>query len=401
MNILYYIPRLNQSGGGTRQYAIALLNILAKDDSGNQYYILHNTEDPLVIELVQRSQNLFLIPKSTGEKKIEKLGRHFSKMSNDVFAKAKWRVRLPSINYLNRICRKFKIDIIHCPYQFTPEANGVKKICTMHDVQELHFPEYFTPVERKDRAVGYLNSLFNADLIFVSYNHIKKDIVKYFQIPEEKIRVCLLDMDNLWFKKYIDRRIQGKEVNGLPEKFLFYPANTWKHKNHIGLLNAVAFLRNERSEKVHLICTGDKNQHFSSSIEPKLKELGLEDQVRFLGVVDEEELFNLYHKCTGVVIPTIYEAGSFPLMESMLMEIPVICSNVTSLPETIGNPQFVFDAFDTKDMAEKILELYNNPDYRKQSIDNSRSMSPAIVNTHALEKVQAAYISLFEKEKLV
>ena len=68
-------------------------------------------------------------------------------------------------------------------------------------------------------------------------------------------------------------------------------------------------------------------------------------------------------------MPTLYEAGSFPLMESILMGIPVVCSNVTSLPETIGDNQFVFDPNNINDIAEKIIKIWDDENYRADNLD--------------------------------
>src|SRR5438094_7901537 len=80
-----------------------------------------------------------------------------------------------------------------------------------------------------------------------------------------------------------------KEKYGLHEKFALYPAMTWEHKNHIRLLEALALIRDSRGIRVNLVCTG-KQTEFFQNIARKMKELQLESQVRFLGMVLPEDL---------------------------------------------------------------------------------------------------------------
>jgi glycosyltransferase involved in cell wall biosynthesis len=395
VNILFHIPTLSQQAGGSRQYAIAMLDTLAEDRSGNQYYIFHNLSDKLVLDIIAGNEHIHLIPSNIStEKKAQKFLRNLIHCINYSLNKFKSSFQLNEYSYLTTICKKYKIDILHSPTQHIPLAKNVKKICTMHDVQELHYPEYFTPQERADRAIVFLSSLTNANKVVVSYEHIKADLIKYFQLPEEKVLVCLLNMKNLWFKKYIDSPLKDISMLNLPDKFLLYPANTWEHKNHIRLLEAIAYLRDNNNIYINLVCTGSKTDFFSKNIAGKLTELKLENLVTFPGIVDEEILYSIYNKCTALVIPTIYEAGSFPLMESMLMGIPVICSNVTSLPETIGDSRFIFDPFKVEDIADKCSKIYNDENYREENKTNSNKHSEKILNTGALNKILNMYVSL-------
>ena len=250
----------------------------------------------------------------------------------------------------------------------------------MHDVQELHFPEFFTAAQRANRAVNYMKYINDAEIVIVSYNHIKEDIKKYFNKNENQIFVLLLKMDNLWFKKYENNNVQKIEIF---DKYIFYPANFWKHKNHKKLIEAIQFLKLKKGIKINLILSGDNKNHEGPSINELIKRLDLEDQIKTIGIVDEISLYNLYKNTLGVVVPTLYEAGSFPLMESILLEVPVVCSNVTSLPETIGNDSFVFNPNSVESIAEKIEKLWNDKEYRMLSITNNKNQKSRLINTRA------------------
>ena len=394
MNILVYIPSLDQSWGGVRQYTTGLLRILSQD-TVNHYFIYHNVADPEVLAIIAASKQFQQvkdadIPTNWLQHKVAR-GKQ---ISNFIARRASLKLEFEVNSTLDKLLDKYAIDIIHCPYQFTPTTRKAKTIVTLHDVQELHFPGFFTAEERAWRAVHFLQYLRDANQVVVSYEHVKADLIEYFAVPADRIQVVLLNMDKLWFENLLDEPPVAIDGLKLPERFIFYPANTWKHKNHLRLLQAIALLRNEQQCNVNLVCTGHLNKHYEAEIAPLLKAAGLEEQVRFIGIVDEPTLFSLYKHCVGVVVPTVYEAGSFPLVESMLLEVPVICSNVTSLPETIGEENFIFNPLSVESIAEKINLLWTSAEFRNQSVLNARAMSGRLKHTNACEKFLALYNSL-------
>ncbi len=392
MNILYYIPAIGQEMGGIRQYAVALLKILSKD-TGNKYFIYHEVNDPEIMAVLNHNTQLKLIETSKANKKEWNVFLNKVKRKASAYFTRFSKTKLEN-DLLDKICKKHQIDIIHCPYQYLPQSKNTKSICTMHDVQELHFPEYFSPEDRAYRAVHYLEYIKHADKIIVSYQHIKNDIIKYFQTPADKIQVCLLEMDNLWFDKYSVTDIEPLISIGINGAFIFYPANTWQHKNHYKLLEALTLLKEQGFSAIKVVCTGHKTPYFENVLKPFIEQHKLHDQIIFAGILEEKLLYSLYKKCRGVIVPTLYEAGSFPLMESILLDVPVICSNVTSLPETIGDMSFVFDPEDATDISQKLKQLWEDDEYRKKSIENCHKQAIRLKSTGAFDKIMALYSSL-------
>lgn len=394
MKILIHVAGLSQSNGGIRQYAATLLRMLHKDTE-NQYYIYHDLNDPEILDAINDIPRHVLVKSKEFKTAGAIVQMLFVKSFNSMAILFGFKRAIIKENYFSLYCKKQQIRIIHCPGQSIPVIKNIKLIPTLHDVQQIHFPEFFTAEERAKRSNVYLDSCRRSDMIIVSYNHVKKDLIKYFNVPEEKIETILLQMDRLWFQKYTD-----KDVIKLPEnldavRYIMYPANTWKHKNHVGLLEAIALLRDNEKIKVTLICTGDIDSTHGKIVQEKCNSLHLNDQVTFLGIVAENLLFSLYKKAVAVVIPTLYEAGSFPLMESMFLNVPVVCSNVTSLPETINNELFLFDPKDIHSIADKIKKIYLDSEFRKLSISNSEIQRELLKSTGSLTQLQEAYKRMF------
>lgn len=397
MKILIYIPTITQEWGGIRPYSVALLRML-KEDFQNEYFIYHDLEDKEVLEAVQEIPNHYLVTSqeiNASETITRKEG--YNKLKN-----IPWLQNLKKernylvLNDLSTFCKKRGIEILHCPFQYVPLIKDVKVITTLHDVQELHFPEFFSAEVRAYRANAYLDFLTRADIVIVSYNHIKNDLIKYFDVAPGKIKTVLLKMDNLWVQKYenIDLETLPNNLDTVP--YIFYPANLWPHKNHLKLLESIALLRDEENILVNAVFTGDMNKEHAKKIIERGNELKLSNQINFLGIVTEQTLISLYKKARAVVIPTFYEAGSFPLMESIFLGAPVICSNVTSLPETIGNNDFLFDPNDNRSIASILKKICTSEEFRNQSISNSLIQKEKLKISNSFELLMKTYNEIID-----
>jgi glycosyltransferase involved in cell wall biosynthesis len=240
----------------------------------------------------------------------------------------------------------------------------------MHDLQQLHYPEFFTPLQRINRSITYYTSLSETSHVIVSYSHVKEDIHKYFSDIRPAVSVCPVPMNEDWTesKTHTDAQILKKKFT-LPDVFILTPAATWEHKNHIAVLEALSILR-KKGKKVFWVSTGYQTSYYKT-IEVKVNELGLADQVLFTGLVSDADLMGLFKMASLVVIPTLYEAGSGPLFEAIRYQVPVICSNVTSLPDTIKNDEFVFDPLNYDQIAGLIETALSDNAFIERNKQNS------------------------------
>lgn len=285
------------------------------------------------------------------------------------------------------------IDVIHSPVQHFPNLTfSVPMISTLHDLQHMHYPEFFSREELDRRAVLYKQAAVFAERVIVSFQHVKNDIVAHYGIPADKIDVCLWGVDRPQVPDEASVRAAQK-LHNVKTPYLFYSANTWRHKNHLGLIKAFNILRKRPDSNISLVCTGQKLPDYFPVIEEELKKLGLEDSVRFTGYIPEADVRALLKGAALAVIPTLYEAGSFPLIEAMSFEVPVICSNVTSLPETIGDERFVFDPADTESISDKIALMLNDEKLRAENIVNSKRR----ISSYGWETAVANFVDSYRK----
>lgn len=383
MIIGFYIHHSAIKAGGYFTYSLGILKLLLNSDKIEKVYLIYS---PKIKDQLQD----IISHKKIQTKEIDRNAFYIkypfilSYFLYDVFLIIKsYFPKSKSFNFLRKlsfflnpyrfILNPINIDLFHVPMQFSPVYNLNKPIIvTMHDVQEMHYPEFFSPQERLHRALNSKKSIDESSHIIVSFNHIKNDLLKYFGVKENKVSVCPPPFSDDWFANSKPNDLDKvKEKYKLSEEFILYPAATWQHKNHLNLILALDILRKD-GINVSLVCTGNKTNYFDEVIQRKIKELNFNIEVKFLGIIPESDLISLYKLTKLVVIPTIYEAGSGPLYEAMRYEIPVICSNITSLPETMDNKEFLFNPKDVQEISIMIKKGIKDNDFRKRNIENSR-----------------------------
>jgi glycosyltransferase involved in cell wall biosynthesis len=235
-----------------------------------------------------------------------------------------------------------------------------------HDLQHLHLPHLFSAKVRQDREVIYRGLCELARFVAVASTWTKRDVIECYGLPPEKVRVIPLAPPVEAYDRPSDAMCQAvRERHGLPETFALYPAQSWPHKNHLALLEAVALLRQRDRVRVPLVFTGFRTDH-ATVIQHRIRELGLVEDVLWLGFVDPKELAALYRLCRCVVIPTLFEAGSFPMFEAFVLRAPVACSNVTSLPAQAGDAALIFDPHRPDDLAHALGRIWGDADLRAE-----------------------------------
>ena len=289
------------------------------------------------------------------------------------------------------------VDVMHQTLQagFT---TAVPCIYHPHDLQHRYFPENFSRRETIWRDVTYRSLCEQARMVAVSSNWAKQDVIKQFSLPSDKVRVVPLAPPTAAYGKPTQEDIDAtRRKFNLVAPFLIYPAQTWPHKNHVQLLRAVALLL-QRGCDVSLICTGRQNDYYQV-VDSELRRLRLEGRIKFLGFVSPVELQCCYKLAHAAVIPTKFEAASFPIWEAFAMEVPVACSNVTSLPEQVGDAGLIFDPDDPSAIAAAVERLWRDGKLREQLVERGRVRLQQLSWENTAQAFRAEYRRLRDDQR--
>lgn len=251
-----------------------------------------------------------------------------------------------------------RVDVLHFPTQAAFPVD-LPSIYQPWDLQHIHLPEFFSAEQRKERDDVYRKYCNQASLIIAPTTWVKQDLVDQYGIEADRITVVNVPPVTAAYPAPTPTQIETIAAgHELPDRYVFYPAQTWAHKNHRRLFEALKLLR-ERGLCVPLICSGYLNELYPEVLSDA-RRLGIDSQVRFLGFVDPLELQVLYRKAEGLVFPTLYEGWGLPIVEAFANDLPVACSNVTSLPRLVGDAGILFDPHDPEAIASAIETIWTD-----------------------------------------
>jgi glycosyltransferase involved in cell wall biosynthesis len=271
------------------------------------------------------------------------------------------------------IIRQNNIELLVIPF---PSLFGFRNdfpyIVVIPDLMHKYYPSFpeYNLRERVTRDIIYKNAAKHSKLTVVDAQQGVDDLNEYFKIPKEKVCVIpYVPPDYIYEHKDMDMKTaEGLLAKyNLPEKFLFYPAQFWHHKNHERLISALERIRLSDNKKVPLVLVGSRKDSYFRIMDLIL-EKNMKEQIKHIGYVSDEEIVALYKKASALVYPSLFGPTNIPPLEAMVLGTPVLCSNLFSMPDQVGDAGLLFDPFDIKDMAEKILMAWSNENLRKELI---------------------------------
>lgn len=250
--------------------------------------------------------------------------------------------------------REKKADVVFCMQQgiFFPNY-FVKQIRPVHDIMhryESQFPEIKCDYE--EREIVFKSVAKYADLIFVDSKLGKKQFKEcYIEGTRNKLKIVVLPF-------IVPQHIlKTKEAYiETPQKYLFYPAQFWEHKNHINLLKGLRLLKDEVKD-IHLVLVGSE-KNMGKKIRKYIQENGLEEHVTILGFVSDEQITYLYKHAVGLVMPTYFGPTNIPPLEAMALGCPVAVSDKYAMPEQVGNAGLKFHPDSPEEIAGCMKKLW-------------------------------------------
>jgi glycosyltransferase involved in cell wall biosynthesis len=351
--------RLTENGGGVAQFVLGLAHGLSQLEGEEEYFFLMYPE-----------MDAWLKPYLSGNCHVlySQSAPHRANWTGTVgralpIARKIWHrlaTQQAPIATSDGTIERAGVDLMHFTFQYA-FLTEVPSIYHPHDLQHVHLPEFFTPRVKASREALYRRFCEQARMVAVASSWGKADLIKQYHLPAAKVQVVpLAPSTGAYPIPTAEDLAVTRAKYALPQDFVLYPAQTWPHKNHLRLLEALAIVRDRYQVTVPFVSCGYQDKYFHPQVERRMRELQLERQVQFLGFVTPLELQALYRLCRCVVIPTKFEAASFPLWETFLAGAPAACSNVTSLPQQAGDAALIFDPDEPDEIAQAIQRLWTD-----------------------------------------
>lgn len=400
--------------GGLEVYLLNLIKSLGDFDRENEYHVFLNNRnmrkkvEPFTntnikiryfSQLYTSMAAIFLLvikrPKILYRLLVKELGRIF-------FSKNIWEVDTTGIYGKIIDLDSFGMDVIHFPLAFIDPSFyriGSPTVFTVHDLQHEYYPEFFDKDTLALRRKLYRDSAENADVLIAISEACRNSIIEKYGIQPEKIMVTY-QCSSKKFKK-IDNDILLRDVRkryALPDEFLFYPAGTWFHKNHVKLLEALAILKTKHAAIIRLVMTGFAQNNYRNVMDI-IHRLHLGEQVSFLNYVPFDHLPAIYNLAKVMVFPSLFEGFGLPLLEAMNVGLPIACSDRTSIPEIVGDAGVYFDADNADDIAEKIYYLWQSENVREELVSKGHKQAKRFSSKKTAINTIAAYKLASQKKR--
>jgi glycosyltransferase involved in cell wall biosynthesis len=275
--------------------------------------------------------------------------------------------------------RQYNVDVMVYPDHTAPLIGKTcPVVITIHDVAFLAYPETFRFMRRTYKSLALQRSVNQADAIVVVSHATKEECLRFLTVDESKIHVVHNGVDPLFSVVRDQKRLTHvKEKYALPDRFILFVGTLEPRKNVLGLVKAFARL-NVPTDFCKLVIAGLRGWMYNEIFD-EIEAGNLKDRVCFLGYVPRDDLVCLYNMAEIFVYPSFYEGFGFPPLEAMACGVPVITSNVSSMPEIAGDAAVLIDPQNTEMLTKTIQELLNDPskknDLRKRGLEQVKKFS--------------------------
>lgn len=268
---------------------------------------------------------------------------------------------------------KERVDLMHFPHFNTPILYRDKNILTIHDVTPKFFPGH--KMNSMARRAGFdavfSQSLIKSDKIIAVSEKTKNDLIEYFSVDENKIKVIYEgisgDFRIIEKEELCHKSIRSKY--GIAKPFLLYVGVWRNHKNVVNLIKAFDVLIHKYKLDLQLVIGGEEDPYYPE-VRRTWRSLDLDEHIVTPGLIPQEELPYFYNESSVFVFPSFYEGFGLVGLEAMLCGAPVAASDRGSLPEVLGEGAIYFDPSNFDEMAEKIKMILDDKALKDRLVKN-------------------------------
>ena len=260
----------------------------------------------------------------------------------------------------------WRAGLLVIPDQFSiPMPSHLPQMACIHDMMhrhEPHFPEVGAPevIAAREESFSLLAKRCRAILVDSSVG--KRHVLNAYHPASENVFVLPFTI----CQELINATPQ--KPAGVPQalahRYLLYPAQLWQHKNHVGLIEAIARLVPRLN--IHCVFTGGSEKNGYEPLLAAVDRHKLQDRVHLLGYVSDHELAWLYTNARCMAMPTFFGPTNIPPLEAMHFACPVAVSDIYAMREQLGDAALYFDPADPDSMANSIEKLWTDEDLRRE-----------------------------------
>jgi len=283
-----------------------------------------------------------------------------------------------------RLCRELGADLAHVPYWGSPLGPSVPTVVSILDLIPLLLPEYRGgPLVRAYTGLVKAAAM-NAKLVLTISESSRRDIVKHLGIPESRVRVTYLAAGPRYSPRRdpVDDAALRRNHSNVPQDYVLYLGGFDARKNIETLLQVYTWAQDAIGHDFPLVVAGKlPDVHGGLFHDPRViaKALEVEEVVRCIGPVAEEDTPALYRGATAFLYPTRYEGFGLPALEALACGVPVVGSNASSVPEIVGEAGMLVEPDDARSMAGALVAVVTDDELHEKlssaAVEQARKFS--------------------------
>ena len=283
-------------------------------------------------------------------------------------------------------------QLFHAPHYVLPPLTPCRAIVTIHDCIHLRFPQYLP----NRFALSYARAqiwyaLRRASRVLTVSESSKQDILHFFDVPEDKITVIPNAIDERFrVEPSEEDMVRVRERYQLPDRFVMYAGNVLPHKNLERLIEAFMVVRSSGLDDLGLLISGSEVSRYAT-LRRAVHRHHLHKHVRFLGYLPASTLAVLYRLADVFVFPSLYEGFGLSPLEALASGTPVVASNVSSLPEVLGDAAVLIDPRDPASIADGITRALVDRALREELRRKGLARAQAFSWEQSVAKIRQIY----------
>jgi glycosyltransferase involved in cell wall biosynthesis len=282
--------------------------------------------------------------------------------------------------------------LFHAPHYVLPPLTRCRSVVTIHDCIHLMFPQYLPNrlALAYARASIWMAARTSSRILTVS-EASKRDILRFFDVKPEKITVIYNGIDRRFHVKPPDEEMaRVRQRYQLEGDFVLYVGNVKPHKNLGRLLDAFQLVRQGGLDHLKLVVIGDEISKYTE-LRRTVHRLNLHKHIRFLGFMPDETLAVLYRLAAVFVFPSLYEGFGLPPLEAMASGTPVVTSNVSSLPEVVGDAAVLVDPNDAESIADGMRRVLTDPVLADSLVERGHARAAEFSWERSVRRIRTIY----------
>ena len=264
-------------------------------------------------------------------------------------------------------------------------------VLTVHDLSWIHYPEMHPADRVRNMNKHFQKSMERASMIITDSQAIKDEIIEMFGVADTRIKSIPLGVESLFRPLTLEESMPVLQQHGLSyRKYILAVGTLEPRKNLSSALLAYMQLPADIRKHYPLVLVGMKGWH-TSSLETQMAPMVAAGEIRQLGYLAREDLAVIIAGALTLVYPSIYEGFGLPPLEAMTCGVPVIASNVSSLPEVVGHSGLLVNPHDIEDIAKAMQTMINAPDIRAMSAQKALDRSAEFSWDSCVDQTMSIY----------